>query len=100
MGPAQENIESHALILQKLDDQKDAIRELKQDIKDVRDDLTELKTNHISHLSADILVLKERIKVESVLNAETTKGRWKVWVAFITGLFGVLVAFGSYLLGK
>jgi hypothetical protein len=92
MGPAQENIESHALILQKLDDQRDAIKELKQDIRDVRDDLTELKTNHLSHLSADVFILKDHFKTHQQGHAVSGRSQWKVWVAFITGICGIMAA--------
>jgi len=91
------------LILDKLDNQNDAIKELKRDIKDTRDDVTELRVNHMAHLVTDIAILKDHSeqaaewrhihdKRHIIQDREKERGRWKMWVAVIGGFFAALVA--------
>ena len=92
------------LVFQKLDDQKEDIKDIKVDVRGLRDELVELKTNHVAHLAADVIHLKDDLKElkeqHTSTDRERVRGRWKVWGAFITGLTGIIAACSAYLLGR
>ena len=100
-----------ALILARLDQQHDAVRDLKNDIKDVQAAVSEIKDNHLVHLTADVAVLKDAILRNEkwidrhehstlLIAREQERGRWEVWVAVIGGCLGIVAAIVTALLHK
>lgn len=93
--------EYQLLILDKLDQHGNAIEKL-------RDEVVEIKTNHLAHIATDIALLKEESRENSDWiknhearqqeNEDTNRGNhWAFWAAVVTGICTIVAAAAVYI---